>query len=195
MKKKDHLLLGRFLLAQKEAPSGSIKRRLFLFGCIEPDINPFTYVRGSAKHQFLQGHNTDNARKHFQKLLEKLSRSGVHSLWQWFALGTLIHYAADSFTFPHNSKFPGTLADHVAYEMQLHALFPQFLHAEAGRRTAHFTHFQNVDALHKSYLYEAGAATTDCRYILAATEWIYRRLAERAVQLYLYPQPLAQPLA
>ena len=42
MKKKDHLLLGRFLLAQKAAPSGSMARRLFLFGCVEPDINPFT---------------------------------------------------------------------------------------------------------------------------------------------------------
>ena len=90
-------------------------RRLFLFGCVEPDINPFTYMRGSVRHRFLQGHNAENARKHFQKLLERLSRSGVHSPWQWFALGTLIHYAADSFTFPHNSRFPGSLADHVAY--------------------------------------------------------------------------------
>lgn len=191
MKKKDHLLLGRFLLTRKEAPSGSIKRRLFLFGCIEPDINPFTYVRGSARHQFLQGHNTENARKHFQKVLERLSRSGVHSLWQWFALGTLIHYAADSFTFPHNRKFPGTLADHIAYELQLHALFPKYLHTAAVRRAAHFAHFPNVDELHTSYLDEAGAAVTDCRYILTAAEWIYRRLAERAGQLYLYPQPLA----
>ena len=81
MKKKDHLLLGRFLLAQKAAPSGSMARRLFLFGCVEPDINPFTYMRGSVRHQFLQGHNAENARKHFQNLLERLSRSGVHSPW------------------------------------------------------------------------------------------------------------------
>ena len=86
MKKKDHLLLGRFLLAKKEAPSGSIKRRLFLFGCVEPDINPFTYMRGSVRHQFLQGHNEENARAHFQKVLEKLNRSGVRTPWQWEAL-------------------------------------------------------------------------------------------------------------
>lgn len=190
MKKKDHLLLGRFLLTQKEAPAGKIKRRLFLFGCIEPDINPFTYVRGSARHRFLQGHNTENARKHFQKVLERLNRSGVHSLWQWFVLGTLIHYAADSFTFPHNSKFPGTLADHVAYEIQLHALFPQYLHTAVGRRATHFAHFPNVDELHTSYLDEAGTAVTDCRYILIAAEWLYRRLSQRTGQLYLYPQPL-----
>lgn len=190
MKKKDHLLLGRFLLAQKEAPAGKIKRRLFLFGCVEPDINPFTYVRGSTKHRFLQGHNTENARKHFQKVLERLNRSGVHSLWQWFVLGTLIHYAADSFTFPHNSKFPGTLADHVAYEIQLHALFPQYLHSAGRRSSHHFAHLQNVDALHLSYLDEAGATVTDCRYILAAAEWLYRRLSQQAGQLYLYPQPL-----
>ena len=34
MKKKDHLLLGRFLLARKDAPAGSMARRLFLFGCV-----------------------------------------------------------------------------------------------------------------------------------------------------------------
>ncbi len=157
------MLLGRFLLAQKEAPAGKIKRRLFLFGCVEPDNNPFTYVRGSTRHRFLQGHKTENARKHFQKVLKRLNRSGVHSLWQWVVLGTLIHYAADSFTFPHNSKFPGTLADHVAYEIQLHALFPQYLHT-AGWRRSHFAPAQNVDALHLRYLDEAGAAVTDCSY-------------------------------
>ena len=52
-----------------------------------------------------------------------------------------------------------------------------------------------MDALRRSYLYEAGAAVTDCRYILAASEWLFQRLADRAGRLYLYPQPLAQPLA
>ena len=189
MKKKDHLLLGRFLLARKDAPAGSLERRLFLFGCVEPDINPFTYMRGSARHQFLQGHNAENARKHFQKVLEKLSRSGVHSLWQWFALGTLIHYAADSFTFPHNSQFPGSLADHVAYEIQLHALFPQYLHAVAGRRGFCAARGQSVETLRKRYLHEAGAAGTDCRYILEAAEWLFQRLAARAGRLC--PRPLA----
>ena len=187
MKKKDHLLLGRFLLAQKAAPSGSMARRLFLFGCVEPDINPFTYMRGSVRHQFLQGHNAENARKHFQNLLERLSRSGVHSPWQWFALGTLIHYAADSFTFPHNSRFPGSLADHVAYEMQLHALFPQYLHAMAGKRGFCATHTLSVEALRRTYLHQAGSAVTDCRYILAASEWLFQRLADRAGRLYPLP--------
>ena len=102
--------------------------------------------------------------------------------------GTLIHYAADSFTFPHNSQFPGSLADHVAYEIQLHALFPQYLHAVAGRRGFHAAQGQSVEALRKRYLHEAGTAGTDCRYILAATEWLFQRLAARAGRLC--PQPL-----
>ena len=189
MKKKDHLQIGKLLLAQKDTKLSGIQRLAFLFGCVEPDINPFTYMRGSVRHQFLQGHNAENARKHFQKLLERLSRSGVHSPWQWFALGTLIHYAADSFTFPHNSRFPGSLADHVAYEMQLHTLFPQYLHAAARSRGFQALHAQSVDALRRSYLHEAGAAVTDCRYILAASEWLFQRLADRASRLC--PQPLA----
>lgn len=185
MKKKDHLLLGHFLLAKKEAPSGSIKRRLFLFGCVEPDINPFTYVRGSVRHQFLQGHNEENAREHFQKVLEKLNRSGVRTPWQWFTLGTLIHYAADSFTFPHNkSLFPGSLADHVAYELQLHALFPQYLSAMAGGWGFHTVRNQSLEALRQRYLREAGAARTDCRYILAAAESLFQKLADRTGKLY-----------
>ena len=47
MKKKDHLQIGKLLLAQKDAKLSGIQRLAFLFGCVEPDINPFTYARGS----------------------------------------------------------------------------------------------------------------------------------------------------
>ena len=91
MKKKDHLQIGKLLLAQKDAKLSGIQRLAFLFGCVEPDINPFTYARGSLKHEFLHGHHADNSSKHRHKLMRRLSNSGVHSLWQWFSLGTLIH--------------------------------------------------------------------------------------------------------
>ena len=41
MKKKDHLQIGKLLLAQKDTKLSGIQRLAFLFGCVEPDINPF----------------------------------------------------------------------------------------------------------------------------------------------------------
>ena len=64
MKKKDHLQIGKLLLAQKDTKLSGIQRLAFLFGCVEPDINPFTYARGSIKHEFLHGHHADNSSKH-----------------------------------------------------------------------------------------------------------------------------------
>ena len=89
MKKKDHLQIGRLLLDQKDVNVSGARRLLFLFGCVEPDINPFTYTRGLFRHEFMHGHHADNSLRHRHKLMRRLTKSGVHSPWQWFTFGTL----------------------------------------------------------------------------------------------------------
>ncbi len=176
MKKKDHLQIGKLLLAQKDTKLSGIQRLAFLFGCVEPDINPFTYARGSIKHEFLHGHHADNSSKHRHKLMHRLSNSGVHSLWQWFSLGTLIHYAVDSFTYPHNSVFGGSMAEHIQYEKQLHANFVEHLKELAARGEQKLRGIRDVDALHERYLKGAGTVQTDCRYIIDSSKLIWSHL-------------------
>lgn len=73
MQTKDHYLLGCFLLEHQKIFLDPVRRNLFLFGCIEPDINPTTYVRGSIKHQLFHGHNAENIGKHESWLKAVLS--------------------------------------------------------------------------------------------------------------------------
>ena len=175
MKKKDHLRIGKLLLAQKGVQLSGLKRLMFLFGCIEPDINPLTYTRGSLRHEFMHGHHADNSFKHRSKLMKKLTRKGVHSPWQWFSFGTLIHYSADSFTFPHNRIFGGTMAEHVKYEKQLHAAFEDYISRMAARR-AQPKGIRSLDTLHERYMSGAGTAATDCRYIMDSAKWLWNNL-------------------
>lgn len=44
MKTKDHLLLERFVLKYEGLSLDSLRRRMFLWGCVEPDYNPLTYA-------------------------------------------------------------------------------------------------------------------------------------------------------
>ena len=180
MKKKDHLQIGRLLLDQKDVNVSGARRLLFLFGCVEPDINPFTYTRGLFRHEFMHGHHADNSLRHRHKLMRRLTKSGVHSPWQWFTFGTLIHYSVDSFTFAHNTIFPGTMADHLRYENQLHAAFIDYVKGRAGRRREPIKGIRSLDKLHESYIHGAGAAARDCRFIMGAVKWLWRIMPKTA---------------
>lgn len=103
MQTKDHRLLGSFLLRQQDIFLDPMRKSLFLLGCVEPDLNPVTYTRGSLHHRFLHGHNAENAGKHLARLTQKLHKSGVQSPLQWFRFGAALHYLADSFTLVNTS--------------------------------------------------------------------------------------------
>ena len=79
MQTKDHRLLGSFLLRQQDIFLDPMRKSLFLLGCVEPDLNPVTYTRGSLHHRFLHGHNAENAGKRLARLTQKLHKSGVQS--------------------------------------------------------------------------------------------------------------------
>ena len=51
MKTIDHLMLGRRLLAQYGAGASGLHRRAFLLGCVEPDYNLLSYLRGLRRHK------------------------------------------------------------------------------------------------------------------------------------------------
>lgn len=57
MRGKSHRCLGQYLVEHymENIPGRYVKA--FLVGCIEPDRNPVTYLKGSLRFQWLRGHN------------------------------------------------------------------------------------------------------------------------------------------
>ena len=88
----------------------------FLIGCIEPDRNPVTYLKGSIRHQWLRGHNYRNARRFMRRISVRLENKDSWNLYDYYTLGKLIHYTTDAFTYAHNDTFPTALTEHREYE-------------------------------------------------------------------------------
>lgn len=130
MKQKDHKALAYYLInnvGDRQLWSKAWHRRFFLLGCIGPDYVPFTYLRGFRKSHAMLGHHAAFSAKHIGKRIRKLQKRGVHRVRDCFALGTLMHYLADSFTFPHTEAFLGDMRAHRAYEKALHGYFSGYL--------------------------------------------------------------------
>ena len=101
--------------------------KAFQLGCIEPDRNPITYLKGSLRSQWLRGHNYRNARRFMRKIAFRLEHKPKLNLYDYYTLGKLLHYTADAFTYAHNIDFPTALSDHKQYEDDLQAHFLAFL--------------------------------------------------------------------
>lgn len=121
MRTADHMNLSRYIMDHMDVGASKLQKAAFVFGSIEPDINMLTYFRGSIHgEEKLRGHNYENVLRYMEKLTRRLEKGGMGTIRQSFLLGKLIHYVADSFTYPHNSIFPGNLREHCQYETELH---------------------------------------------------------------------------
>ena len=127
MKAKCHVRLGE-LLSQKYLDNKKKRyQKAFQLGCIEPDRNPLTYVKGSFRAQWLRGHNFENSKKFVERKIEKLQKKKKYHIWDYYNLGKVIHYTTDSFTAAHNQFFPTKISVHNAYEADLQQYFLTYL--------------------------------------------------------------------
>lgn len=183
MKQKDHKALAYYLLdsaGESRVWNGTWHRRFFIWGCIGPDYIPFTYLRGIRQSRAMLGHNAKYSRAHINKSILRLQRRGVRGFWDCFALGTLMHYLADSFTFVHTEQFLGNMKEHRSYERALHACFSDFLKEGVQRQTYGIG---ASEALHifldrRRRAYEAGEGSCehDCRQIVHACAGVFQTL-------------------
>ena len=81
-------------------------------GSLLPDLLVFTYVGG---------HTWDSTRDKTARRMLRLEETGRESCLSYLRLGYILHYVEDYFTYPHNSWYPGTLAEHGIYELSLTA--------------------------------------------------------------------------
>lgn len=169
MRGKSHRQLGAVLAANYLEGAPALHRRAFLLGCIQPDRNPTTYLKGSLRCQLLHGHHYDNAEPFLMRISARLERRSKLHLLDYYTAGKLIHYTADAFTYPHNSTFSGDLGQHRQYEIRLQKIFLRFLENPETVPTVGTSVIDTIRSCHREYLSAAGSALRDARYAFSVS--------------------------
>lgn len=169
MRGESHRCLGRYLAEHYLEDIPELYKKAFLIGCVEPDRNPATYLKGSIRCQWLRGHNYRNARRFMRRISRRLEAKEALNLHDYYSLGKLIHYTADAFTYAHNDAFPTKLADHKEYEAALQEHFLQFIQKDpmVDIKIAHSV-MDAIYSYHREYEKQEANIRTDSRFALAA---------------------------
>ena len=183
MKTRDHLVLGRYLIDNCAVPQLIYHRKAFLLGCIEPDYNIFSYLRGMRRYKKFHGHNAENSFMFLLHCADDFDETALHSSWDYFRLGAMIHYIADAFTAPHNGFWTGSLLEHSVYESALHSNFKAMLEAVCPEQIP----YREYAPLHRAYCAQTHNVESDFRYILTACVSVMRKyvlLTEKTERVY-----------
>lgn len=143
--------------------------RAFQLGCIEPDRNPVTYLKGSIRSQWLRGHNYGNAKRYMFRIAQRLERKDQLNLLDYYALGKLIHYTTDAFTYAHNEEFATNLGDHMEYEAALQNHFLAYMQTDPKVSTGDAGSVMDaIRIYHREYIKKPADIHTDTKYALKA---------------------------
>ena len=169
MRRNSHIQLGRFLA--RNCMHSVPKRYVyaFRFGCIEPDMNPATYLKGSMHIQRLRGHNFNNSEKYMKRISDRLEKRGVNGIFSFYRLGRLVHYITDGFTFAHNEDFEGSLREHSVYEHGLHEFFPGYLSRWGDSlltKRLRGSAFSVIQREHSEYMHQPANVRRDSRFAI-----------------------------
>ncbi len=169
MRGKSHICLGQYLTEHYLQDVPKRCHWAFQLGCIEPDRNPITYLKGSIRCQWLRGHNYRNARRFMRKISFRLERKEKMNLYDYYSLGKLIHYTADAFTYAHNADFPTDLNEHKQYEDALQEHFLEFMAQDPQVDTmVAKTIMGAICSYHRDYEQTESTIYNDSRFALAA---------------------------
>ena len=170
MQKRTHTLLARRLLRTETGFPAKRFEGAFLFGSFQPDVNPFSYLKGSLHYHKLKGHNYVNSRAYINSKITKLQRRRRWTMWQYYTLGKLTHYLADAYTYPHNENYPNTMIDHHCYETDLRRFMQGYLeHRCIRRQQVRRDLIAALEELHQQYMDTHASMVRDADYILKAT--------------------------
>ena len=170
MRGKSHTQLGRYLADTYFSQAPRRCRRAFLLGCIQPDRNPSTYLKGSLRAQWLRGHNYENAKYVIFRPAKRLEAKPRWNILDYYAAGKLIHYTTDAFTFAHNASFPVNLHEHKIYEDRLQTYFLQFLQTHhTPEQRPEPTIRETITKNHLAYLSCTPDIFRDARYAFGVT--------------------------
>ena len=167
MNKLGHLT-ATGLLAQ-ELPR---RYRFFLkLGSLLPDLLVFTYVGG---------HNWDSTREKPARRMLRPEETGRESCASYLRLGYILHYVQDYFTYPHNSWYPGSMAEHGIYELSLTAYARRQETAPQSIRPARSAQalMDCLTQTHREYARQTPGVGTDFTYLMSAAEQVLSYYAQ-----------------
>lgn len=187
MELKCHFYLGCCLLRRRTDRLAAVDHGAFLIGCVEPDLNVTTYLKGSLHGQRLRGHNYPNLLPRIQQLIEQLESSEMNRLLYFYRLGKLTHYLADAFTWPHNSTFPGTLKEHMAYEKKMGDSFMMSADEKIQHAMTVWDCRRLLPAIseqHSLYLNAPTGVRTDVDFITRTTAAVFAALCPKKIHRF-----------
>lgn len=187
MKYACHKILAKRLCKDQLSVCSRFQKVAFSLGCVEPDFNPGTFLRGSLTTKWLGGHNFVTARTVISKLAGNLDQSVPSSVFDFYKLGKLIHYLVDSFTYPHNGWFTGTIREHMAYEKVLKKQFQNLMeHITPPAYTDFCGSFSKwIQEYHESYSNGDASMERDVSFSLTTSSYILgqcRKMMEASQQ-------------
>lgn len=169
MRGKNHMELGCYLIRHYLSEIPGHHKAAFLFGCIQPDKNPITYLKGSLRYQWFRGHNYPNTHRFMNRISRRLEQKHRLRPWDYYTLGKLIHYTSDAFTAAHNESCKMSLCEHRLYEVSLQEYFLTYL-----QRCSHpdirptRTIMEEIISRHRDYRSHAASLENDARFALEA---------------------------
>ncbi len=169
MRGKSHVCMGEYLVQHymEDIPQRYVNA--FLLGCIEPDRNPMTYLKGSLRCQWLRGHNYQNARRFMRQISQRLERKENWNLFDYYTLGKLIHYTADAFTYAHNSEFSTDLGEHREYEVALQDHFLAYMKEDPQVNIpVARSIMEAICSYHREYIRQPADIRRDAQFALTA---------------------------
>ncbi|MBQ7817665.1 MAG: zinc dependent phospholipase C family protein [Oscillospiraceae bacterium] len=173
IKTKSHKSLGLYLVQNYLQITPRRHTFAFLLGCTQPDLNPTTYLKGSMRSKWLRGHNWSNASRYMARLSRRLEKRSKLRLWDFYAMGKLIHYTVDAFTSSHNDHFPTQLQAHRQYENQLQIYFLEYLEQSGSIRIpATGSVMDAIRTYHEEYIAAPADIHRDSRYCVLVTSLI-----------------------
>ena len=185
MRKKSHILLGRYLADQmSEVYSLQQHRKAFCLGNIMPDLRPSFLT---TRHEFF---GTFNQLQNKMKELVERNPEEENARVYWRRFGEVMHYMADYFTFPHNRTYKGSLAEHNSYEAELkNRLKECILSGRADSQLEEAKHFDSFEEL-VEYIRERHA--DDIRFILSVCDQVIQGIFQLCVrrQFHMEGQPV-----
>jgi len=182
LKKESHKLLGQRLMEGLGSLPAPRCKRAFLFGCIQPDYNIFTYLKGSWRAQWLKGHNYKNSERCMNRTIYKLQSSSSWGMKEYYRLGKLIHYVSDAFTYPHNDYFGENLKEHRCYEGTLNSHFKEYIDKPLSIQIGDIgdTIVDSISLIHRQYSDTFNSILTDAAYIITAADIVFNTLIQKS---------------
>ena len=185
MRKKSHISLARYIVANTKDEELKKHKLSFYIGSILPDCKPsFVYKRHEISGTF------PLVKKNIEYLVEgKKNHTPKRKRMYYKNLGEITHYVADYFTFPHNKTYPGSLKDHCAYEEKLKLDLRAFLKTEKAKQIGREKDrdfasleelFSYVKQQHEAYLKKRSNVEKDIEHIVV----INRQLVDAIAQLF-----------